>query len=240
MIGIYKITNIVNNKIYVGQSVHIQHRFSAHKSTAFNSLDPSYDYPLYRSIRKYGLENFLFEIIEECLIEELNIREKFWIDYYNSMIPNGYNIAYGSSTIQKITPDLVYSIILELKSSKEDSETIGEKFGVSGRTIRSINNGQSWHQENETYPIRVLRPKVFYLCEDCGIEISKGAVKCKECQSKTARLVERPSKEELIALLKEFNFTKVGKQFGVSDNAIRRWCRDYQISDKAKDYKNKT
>ena len=62
----------------------------------------------------------------------------------------------------------------------------------------------------------------------------------KNVAQKTARLVERPSKEELILLLKEFNFTKVGKQFGVSDNAIRRWCRDYQISDKAKDYKSKS
>lgn len=240
MIGIYKITNTTNNKIYVGQSVYIQRRINAHKSTAFNGLDPSYNHPLYCSIRKYGVDNFLFEIIEECSIEKLNIREKFWIDYYDSMVPNGYNLAYGSSVVQRVTPEMVESIILELKNSNEDSETIGEKFNVSGRTIRSINSGQSWHQENESYPIRILRPKIFYLCEDCGIEISRGSIKCKECRSKTARLVERPSKEELILLLKEFNFTKVGKQFGVSDNAIRKWCRSYQISDKAKDYKCKS
>lgn len=49
--------------------------------------------------------------------------------------------------------------------------------------------------------------------------------------------VERPSKEELIRLLKQYNFVKVGKIYGVSDNAVRKWCDAYNISRKAKDYK---
>lgn len=51
------------------------------------------------------------------------------------------------------------------------------------------------------------------------------------------RIVERPDKETLISCLKESNFVKVGKKFGVSDNGVRKWCRFYNISERASDYK---
>ena len=56
MIGIYKIQNLINGKIYIGQSVHIKARFNAHKSEARNGNTR----PLYNAIRKYGVENFSF------------------------------------------------------------------------------------------------------------------------------------------------------------------------------------
>ena len=65
MIGIYKIENLVNGKCYIGQSKYIEKRWTDHKSNAFNSIQKDqYKYPLYRAIRKYGLENFSFEVIE--------------------------------------------------------------------------------------------------------------------------------------------------------------------------------
>lgn len=82
MIGIYKITNKINGHFYIGQSIQIEKRWSNHKIAAFNKLDKGYEYPLYRAIRKYGLENFDFEIIEECSKEQLNERENYWIKYY--------------------------------------------------------------------------------------------------------------------------------------------------------------
>ena len=63
MCGIYKITNTINGKAYVGQATNISVRLKNHRSDAFNPNKPGYDYPLYRAIRKYGLENFRFEII---------------------------------------------------------------------------------------------------------------------------------------------------------------------------------
>ena len=75
MIGIYKIQNLINGKIYIGQSVHIQARFNQHKNEAKNGNTR----PLYNAIRKYGIENFSFEIIEECSKEMLNEREIYWI-----------------------------------------------------------------------------------------------------------------------------------------------------------------
>lgn len=57
----------------------IKRRLSEHKSYSFNPNHNSYNYAIHRAIRKYGIENFSFEIIEECSIEQLDEREKYWI-----------------------------------------------------------------------------------------------------------------------------------------------------------------
>lgn len=92
---IYKITNLVNNKIYIGQVYNksIEDRFKRHCDGA-SSSSPSY---LARAIHKYGKENFKVELIEECYsIPEINEREKYWIKYYNSTNSNiGYNLTIG-------------------------------------------------------------------------------------------------------------------------------------------------
>ena len=74
MTGIYKITNMINGKCYVGQAVNIKRRWKKHKEVAFNNKDPGYSYPLYQAIRKYGLENFAFEVfaIKACVFFSSN------------------------------------------------------------------------------------------------------------------------------------------------------------------------
>jgi hypothetical protein len=81
--------------------------------------------------------------------------------------------------------------------------------------------------------------KIIY-CKDCGCEITNGAIRCEKCAHIAARVVKnRPTKEELLNLLFEAkgNFTKVGSDFGVSDNAVRRWCKNYEIPFHSTDYK---
>ena len=78
MIGIYKITNLINNKCYIGQSIYIERRFAQHKSPYEIARDP--DKPLYQAFKKYGIENFSFEVLEECTQDELNDKEKFYIE----------------------------------------------------------------------------------------------------------------------------------------------------------------
>lgn len=73
MIGIYKITNKINGKFYIGQSVDIERRFMEHK-TPHGTITS-----IKLAMRKYGKENFLFEVIEECSEEDLNEREMYWI-----------------------------------------------------------------------------------------------------------------------------------------------------------------
>lgn len=75
MIGIYKITNTINGKIYIGQSINIRRRWNQEKRCAFNQNDTAYNQLLSKAFRKYGIENFTFEVIEELSASALNERE---------------------------------------------------------------------------------------------------------------------------------------------------------------------
>ena len=95
MQGIYKITNLITKKCYIGKTNNSDRRWRDHKRLAFTENHKEYNKILYQSMRKYGIENFIFEIIEE--LEDYSIsseREKYWISYYNSYY-NGYNETPG-------------------------------------------------------------------------------------------------------------------------------------------------
>lgn len=65
-----------------------------------------------------------------------------------------------------------------------------------------------------------------YRCAQCGKVISKGAKQCPECYAKSCRIVQnRPEKDELAKLVAEKGFLGVGKMYGVTDNAVRKWCK---------------
>lgn len=88
MIGIYKITNKLNGKSYVGQSIDIKRRWREHINNSSNSL-------IHKAIIKYGEDNFIFEILEECKRDYLNEKEIFYIKNLNTLYPNGYNLTPG-------------------------------------------------------------------------------------------------------------------------------------------------
>lgn len=79
MIGIYKVISPFN-KTYVGQSVNIEKRFKQYKR-----LDCKKQPKLYNSLIKHGINNHKFEVIEECSLEQLNEREIYWKQYYNTI-----------------------------------------------------------------------------------------------------------------------------------------------------------
>jgi group I intron endonuclease len=107
MSGIYIIRNNINNKIYVGSSKNLKNRLNEHK----RKLRKNYhrNYHLQQSFNKYGEDNFTFEIIEECELNQLLQREVFWINYYQSFNRDkGYNLRdpqdnhfYSEETLQK-------------------------------------------------------------------------------------------------------------------------------------------
>ena len=92
MAYIYKIVNDINNKVYIGQTIDIEKRWYKHRYLASSGFDRH----LYNAMRKYGIDNFHIEVIEECPEEELDEREKHWIQQYNSTDRNyGYNKSFG-------------------------------------------------------------------------------------------------------------------------------------------------
>ena len=118
---IYKITNIQNNKIYIGQTIRpVKDRFHRHINDALNN---NLDTHFARAIRKYGKDSFIIEIIDEAINQiELNQKEQYWIQYYNS-IQNGYNETdainkCGGNTYQSKTTEEMSAIKEKLRVSK--------------------------------------------------------------------------------------------------------------------------
>lgn len=134
---IYKITNQINNKCYIGQTRNnIKYRWQHHKWKANNPNKPDTDYPLYHSMRKYGIQNFTIIILEEVDNEQLNQKEQFWINELNSLVPNGYNCNLGGDGSFKFN----YSEILNyyLNQGNENASKTAKKFNCSLNTILKI------------------------------------------------------------------------------------------------------
>lgn len=155
---IYIIKNKINNKIYVGQSKNAKIRFKQHcKLSNMNNSE------IGKAISEYGKENFSLEIIEHQ-ITNYNEREKYWIKYYNSIIPFGYNVQEGGEKPPTLygedSPACVLSDekLIELKKDLANTKLsylkLADKYNISKRQILRINYGLSRANINEKYPIR--------------------------------------------------------------------------------------
>ena len=153
MTGIYKITNKINGHSYIGLSVDIEHRWYQHKTRYKNSNDKEYEKALYRAFRKYGLDNFIFEVIEQCEENELKEKEIKWIAFYNTYA-DGYNETPGGDIISiggekhpnhKLTEQDVRLIRYyhKNKARKQDVYSLfKDRIGESG--FHKIWNGITW------------------------------------------------------------------------------------------------
>lgn len=93
--GIYKITNIKTKECYIGQAVSIKDRWNEHVKCGLG-IDTPASNKLYKSMQDYGLWNFSFEVLEECPREQLNEKERYYIDLYQS-----YDYGFNSNTGNK-------------------------------------------------------------------------------------------------------------------------------------------
>lgn len=247
MIGIYKIVNQINKKVYIGQSVDIEARWKKHKNTYKNQNAHEYNYHIYRAMRKYGVENFTFEIIEECTASELDDKEKYWIKYYDSY-KNGYNETEGGNYARhpmKISHQMLDEIDLLLQQSVLSIDEIANKFNISYEMVQGINTGRHWHRENIEYPIGKYKIGVnkkynkqcytITYCCDCGKQITKDALRCWDCYVKSCNHNKKPTKNELLQLLLTNSMEAIGRLFDVSGKAIRKWCDQYGIPHLKKD-----
>lgn len=132
MTGIYKIENKTNGKIYIGQSIAIETRWLQHKYEARAGKNQA---PLYVALRKYGIENFSFEVLEECPQELLDEKEIFWIAYYKSNDRNfGYNVLAGGQNGGVLYPNEWF---YELWDAGFTVTEIQKELGVANGTIQA-------------------------------------------------------------------------------------------------------
>lgn len=180
--GIYKITNLLNNKIYIGRAVNLQKRKTAHfrfthpEDYSETTIKGEKDMPIHRAMAKsHNKDDFKFEVVEYCPEEELDEKEQYYIQKFNSFVPNGYNIAKGGMTWPhpkgeqhpnaKLTKEQVAEIKTQLKQGVSATELV-QKYNASLEAISAINNGYNWRDDNETYPLSRLNGLRHYTSEE--------------------------------------------------------------------------
>lgn len=196
-------------------------------------------------MRKYGLENFAFEVLEECQIDELNAREKYWIKQkqpqYNQTIGEDFLITHSKLTPQQVME--IQNLLSNDITGNIKHEELAQQYNVHRHTIDNINLGISWVNEQLKYPLHCSKfggvnsktPKTY--CRDCGIEIAKGSMRCAKCENIHRHQNTPITREELKKLIRTTPFTRIGAKYGVSDNAIRKWCDKHNLPRKASEIK---
>ena len=163
---VYKITNLIDGKIYVGQTRRtLEERFNQHSRA---------DTILGRAIRKYGKKNFKREILETCKTpEELNEREKFWIKFYDCMTPKGYNRTDGGENAmlsEEVRQQISESLIGFYEEHPEALEKISEdqkkrfsnpeeRAKAAERTRKSFENPERVAKQSESQRKRFENPE---------------------------------------------------------------------------------
>jgi hypothetical protein len=121
---VYVLRNLINGKVYVGQTKNPVARKAGH----FYGAKKCHDRPLYRSIRKHGAENFSFEVIEECDDTVINEREQFWVAHFDSFNPEkGYNLTSGGNQhylVSEETKQRLRRNHVGMKNKRHSLETI--------------------------------------------------------------------------------------------------------------------
>jgi len=146
MPSVYKIVNKINNKIYIGSTTNEKRRWKSHRDYLKRNIHHCVQ--LQNSWNTYGPSNFYFEIIEKTNVEDLLIREQYWIDHYRAYDKDfGFNtmrfVLLGSKKYSKISEEDAKTI-LELIQKRELKRAIAKRFNVSPQTISDISAGRSW------------------------------------------------------------------------------------------------
>lgn len=188
MAYIYKITNQVNNKIYIGKTLETiqerwrQHRHDYHKKHLQKR-------PLYEAMAKYGAENFTIEEIEECDHSIVNERERYWIMQYRSYIGFedawGYNATLGGDGKTYCDYDWIYSLWLQGNNLKQ----IAKITGYCEDTARTALNEKGVTTEERKYRGQNARSRPIVMLDKDTLEELKVFASAKEAE----RWLNKPS-----------------------------------------------
>lgn len=129
---IYKITNTINQKSYIGKTIYsVDKRWKEHCRDSRKQRTEKR--PLYNAMNKYGIENFKIEIIEECSEDLLEEKEKYWINTFDTY-NNGYNATIGGDGKLIIDRNLVIDTYKKYRNMK----TVASVLNISARSVKSI------------------------------------------------------------------------------------------------------
>ena len=135
MAYIYQITNDINGKIYIGKTErNIQQRFREHCQESIK--ERSENRPLYRAMRKYGIEHFHIQLIEET--DNPEERERFWIEQKGSF-KNGYNATLGGDGKKYLDYDLLINTYKEIKNIHKVAELMSVDESYLGKILKNNN-----------------------------------------------------------------------------------------------------
>lgn len=151
MAYIYKITNLINNKCYIGKTLNtIQERWREHCSD-YKKRDEE-KRPLYSAMNKYGIENFKIEEIEQCNEDIINDREKYWIEYYGSF-KKGYNATLGGDGKAYLDRKLLIKTYNEVQNLKKSAKILNIDAGHLSKILKenNIEVKSSKEVQNEEY-----------------------------------------------------------------------------------------
>ena len=190
MIGIYRYTNRINGKSYIGKSTNIEQRKNGHLRKTKNG-DTAY---FHNALRKYGEQNFDFEILELCQESELDERERYYIEHFNTTMPNWYNMTVGgdggnmfdvrTAEQQEETRRKMSESHKGLKHTAEEKEKISlakkGKPRLYARGVRAWNRGMKMPEDFGQKSRRVGRENGMFgktqsdLCRETNARIHKG------------------------------------------------------------------
>lgn len=170
--GIYKITNNFNQKSYIGQSIDIEECWKKHLN-AYKHKE-NQNWMLYKAFLKYGIDNFSFEIIEECSKDKLDEREIYWISYYHTFMNDpecqGYNMTIGGKDSFIGANDkkvLQYTskgdFIKSYKSAHEACRQTGVQYTNICKCCRGERphaNNYIWRYENSNLPVVPIKTRI--------------------------------------------------------------------------------
>ena len=233
--GIYKITNVINGKVYIGQSTDVEKRYKKHMNTIFNPNLHQYNYAIYQAMRKYGLENFSFEILIEVEEDLLDLMEIYYIEKYNSYIyvenSNGYNMTRGGNNkngfITKETREKISKSASGKRLSEEHKQKISETLK---ERLKDKENHSMWgkhHSEESKQKIsESQRGEKHYnfgktRSEEHKAKISKTKKERKCSNGRSVRVICDNIVYDSIKLCSEV--------IGVRQQTLSRWLKENKI-----------
>lgn len=199
---IYCITNIVNDKKYVGQTSKDPYiRWNQHKADA-KRLNRA----IHMAMRKYGIDNFIFEVINESAsnIDELNDLEEFYVSFYDTFKGHGYNMNSGGDHV--IHSDETKEKIRQSSLGRKHSDETKKKMSESRSGEKNPNYGKTFSNEHK-------------------LKMSKTRRGRNGIQSHSSKKIIQLDKDTGQEIACWFSMNEVQRELGIYQSSISRCCR---------------